>query len=75
MAEARSTAHRRAGERSTTTVDASVTARLLALLAPYPFAFGCVFALGSSWPTRDAARFGQPGEAWSRVQLQAGGES
>ena len=48
-------------------VDAGASApmgeRLLELVAPYPFLFGCVFALGATWPPRDPQLPG-PGEPW-----------
>ena len=43
--------------------EAGASGTLLQLAAPFPFVFGCVFALGASWPAHDA-RFALPGEPW-----------
>ena len=61
-----SVAQRRASD--TAAESSGITARLLALVAPFPFVFGCAFALGSEWPTRDVSRYGRPGEAWEASQ-------
>ena len=65
QADALASAHQRALGVSDDALnkEAGASGALLQLAAPFPFVFGCVFALGASWPPHDA-RFALPGEPW-----------